>query len=147
MAVAQTHVGSTKAVIPLSFATNGFAASVTTGTIPIMVTSGGTLGVNNYTMPWDGSIVAMAARLPNAPSAGTLTLQPRINGSLCDFTVTKHVNSTDIQGFYARQEARKKNEHFTAGQQVGLSFTTASDWAAVQAGEFEIYVLLEGVEL
>ncbi len=147
MALAQTPLASSKVVFPIYFGDNGFAANTTTGTIPLVATSNGTLAVYTETMPWDGCIVAMTARLPSAPSAGTLTLQPRINGSLTSFTVEKHVNSSDIQKFYARQEARTSKSRFSAGDNVGLSFTTTSDWAAVQAGAFTVWCLLESVDL
>lgn len=147
MALAQTPLASSKVIVPIYFGDNGFAANTTTGTIPLIATSQGTLAVYVETMPWDGSIVAMTARLPDAPTAGTLTLQPRINGSLTAFTVVKHVNSTDIQGFYARQEARTSKSTFTAGQNVGLSYTSTSDWAAVQPIAATIWVLLESVDL
>ena len=145
MSVTQTPLASTKHVLPLSFGHNGPAANTTLGTIPITATGGGTLGVYEYTMPWSGSVIAVTARIPTAPTAGTLTLQPRINGSLTAFTTQKHVNSADIQAFVGKQDARIATSAFAAGDRVGLSFTTASDWAAINPIECQVFVLLEGV--
>lgn len=148
MAVSQSPLGSTKQVMRLGFAVGGgLAASATNGTVPISASQGGTLQVNEYTMPWAGSIIAIAGRLGSAPSAGTLTLQPRIDGSLANLSDVNHVNSSDIRAFYKRQEARTHQARFTEGQHIGLSFTTTSDWAPATVGvEFDVYVLLEGVE-
>lgn len=145
MAIPQSALGSSKVAMPLFFGDNGVAANTTTGTIWIQKVYGGTLNVWDYTMPAKGSVIGVTARLPNAPTAGTLTLMPRINGSLTPFEVAKHVNSTDIQAFYSNQEARRANSIFSAGDRVGLSFTTTSDWAAVQAIECIVMVILEEV--
>jgi hypothetical protein len=148
MGVAQSPLGSTKQVMRLGFAVGGgLAANATLGTVPISASQGGTLGVNEYTMPWDGSIIAVAGRLGAAITAGTLTLQPRIDGSLANLSDVNHVNSSDIRAFYKTQEARTHQARFSAGQHIGLSFTTTSDWAPGTVGvEFDVYVLLDGVQ-
>ncbi len=145
MAIPQSALGSSKVVMPLFFGDNGLAANTTTGTVWIQKVYGGTLNAWDYTMPAKGSILGITARLPVLPTAGTLTLMPRINGSLTPFEVTKHVNSTDIQAFYTNQEARRANCIFDVGDTIGLSFTSSSDFAAVPAVECIVTVLLEEV--
>jgi hypothetical protein len=149
MALLQSNKASTKVIAPLNFGHNGLAASTTTGTIPILATGGGTLTAYEWTAPYDGSILFQTARLGAAPSAGTLTIQPRINGSLTAFTTQKHVNSSDIRAFVGKQGARIATSSFLAGDTIGLSYTTTSDWAADNtiAIDAQVYILLEGVRV
>lgn len=148
MALLQTNKASTKVIAPLNFGLNALAANATTGTIPILATSSGTLTSYDWTAPYDGSILFQTASLSAAPSAGTLTLQPRINGSLTAFTTAKHVNSTDIAAFVGKQQSRIATSSFSAGDTIGLSYSTSSDWAAATiAIACQVYILLEGVNV
>lgn len=148
--VAQTNIGSTKQLVPITFNYFDLPANVTNGTIPILSTpaAAGTLQNFEFAMPWPGSVVGVTGRLSAAPSAGTLTLQPRINGSLTPFTAQKHVNSSDIRSFAATQPAQQASNGFAAGDNVGLSYTSTSDLSATTIDmTFQVWVLLENVEV
>lgn len=77
-------------------------------------------------IPWKGSIVGLSVAVEAARTAGTLTLQPTINGTahgdgvIIDDDPTQYNTVTYARGTY----------QFTAGQRIGMDMTTDASWAA-----------------
>lgn len=77
-------------------------------------------------IPWAGSIVGLSVAVEAARTAGTLTLNPTINGTA---TAQSVVIDDDPTTYNTAQYARGAYP-ITAGQRVGMKMTTDADWAA-----------------
>ena len=77
-------------------------------------------------IPWAGSIVGISVAVEAARTAGTLTLNPTINGTATAQSVVINASNTQYNSSkYARQAYP-----ITAGQRVGIKMTTDASWAA-----------------
>lgn len=77
--------------------------------------------------PWAGSIVGLSIQVEAECSAGTLTVQPTINGSAAA-TSLSFEQTTNTQ--YQYSTWRRDLYPVTAGQRIGCLYTTSTDWAA-----------------
>ena len=139
MSVTQTNMASRYYVQQYPFIGANLSANGGTLQFP------GTLQAQEFWMPRRGSIIGFSGSL-NAPlTAGTLTFQPTINGSLAPaFTNARlHVSS---QAVYETKDGNTDNLIFTAGQAIGVSYT-ASDGVtpATVDGVFIIETLMQDV--
>jgi hypothetical protein len=103
----------------------------------------GTLGSTSFWLHRRGSVIGFSGSLNAAMTTGTLTFQPVINGSLAPvFSDARfHVSS---QANYQTLDANTDNYIFTAGQSLGLSYTSSDTVAPLTVdGIFIIEVLLE----
>lgn len=81
------------------------------------------------TMPRGGHVVGISIRSNAARSAGTLTVEPTINGTKVGLQGV--LNGTDTQTDTARQDPGV--DTFTAGQRIGVKLTTDGSWAPTTA--------------
>lgn len=105
----------------------------------------GTLQVQQFWMPRKGSVIGFSGSLNASLSTGTLTFQPTIDGSLAPAfsSAPLHVNQ---QAAYETWDANKDNAIFTAGQSLGVSYTSSDTVTPLTVdGVFIIEVLLEDV--
>jgi len=104
-----------------------------------------TNAADGYTIPWDFEVVAVSVRVAaaDARTAGTLTVEPLVNGSATGLTTA--LNATDTQGSKAIQA--RGSDQGAAGGKVGCRMTTAS-WTPI-AGDVvaTVWILtyLEGI--
>lgn len=112
------YAGSRKQVIQLPFF--GPNLGNTNGTL----LTDGTLGTQTYWMSRRGSIIGLSGSLNAALSTGTITPQVTIDGSLCPAfsSAALHVNQ---QAAYQTQKRDQDNYLFTAGQAIGLRYTSS----------------------
>lgn len=76
--------------------------------------------------PWAGSIVGFSVQVEAARTAGTLTIQPTINGTASASTLTIDDDPTT----YNYTTWRRDLYPVTAGQRIGCVWSSSSDWAA-----------------
>lgn len=85
---------------------------------------------NGFVAPEEGSIVALAVRSQNPRTAGTLTVEPMVNGTGSGFTLT--LDGTNATSNQALQD--QGLDIFTRKDLVGCRCTTTADWAPDAAG-------------
>lgn len=150
MGVPQSNIGSTFVPHSLDFSQPKIAQN-TTGTLNIQssLATNGTLNVKDYVMPYAGSIYAIGMSLSEVPTAGTLTVQPLINGSLASINVDTTVSDALAQRAYQTQNARKFQSTFAAGDRIALRYLTDANFAPNTNidGVFQVLVLFENVNL
>jgi hypothetical protein len=144
--VAQTKIAINKYVQPLTFTVTNITDA--NGTLNTM--NG---GVTGYTMPYDGSIFAVAVSGSGTLATGTLNFVPTVNGTLAASTVNgtltafddTEIITTELKA-YATANARVYK--FRANDLVGLAWQktgtispTTTDWAG------QVFILFEGVNL
>lgn len=95
-------------------------------------------------MPWSGSIVAIAAKLSADKTAGTLTFNPSINGTVTTFGVSV---TTDTQQAYAKQAHGRTR--FAAGDLLGCMYSSDANLVPDGSADaaVEIYVVFDHVHL
>lgn len=76
--------------------------------------------------PWAGSIVGLSIQVEAARTAGTLTIQPALNGTAAAASDT--INATDTQ--YATTTWARGKYAVTAGQRIGSLWSSDASWAA-----------------
>ena len=111
--------------------------------------SHGTLGAQTYWMPRRGSIVGVSGSLNAALTAGTLTVQAYIDGSAVPaFSASAALLHLSQQAGFETVDSEKDNYRFTAGQSIGLRYTSSDSVAPLTTdGIFLLEVLLEDVTL
>lgn len=82
-----------------------------------------------YVAPEDGSIITLAVRTNDPRTAGTLTVEPRVNGTKIGFAVA--LNATDTTFKYDRQD--QGLDTFVAGDLIDMVITTDAGWLPVTA--------------
>lgn len=90
-------------------------------------------------MPRAGSIVGIAVRSEGARTAGTLTVDATIGGTVTGLQAV--LNGTNTQTHYATQA--KDTDTFTAGGLIGVKVTTDGDWAAGSTPSIVVAVEVE----
>ncbi len=103
----------------------------------------GATGLTQHKMPYKGSVYAISAALSAALTAGTLQLQPSINGTVQAFNAFN--DAAGQNGLYATQAARVTQ--FAAGDILQVVYNAAALDAAGVALEADVYVLFEDVRL
>lgn len=76
--------------------------------------------------PWAGSIVGISVQVEAARTAGTLTIQPSINGTAAAASVD--IDGTNTQ--YNTATWRRGLYPVTAGQRIGCLWSSDASWAA-----------------
>lgn len=76
--------------------------------------------------PWAGSVVGISVQVEAARTAGTLTIQPSINGTAAAAAVTVDDDPTQ----YQYTTWRRGLYPVTAGQRIGCLWSSNSAWAA-----------------
>lgn len=120
----QERIAITRPTIMYSFAIANIADSQTGTAVPIL---GGVL--NNYIMPLNGYIVGYAINYSAALSAGSTDFDLLVNG-----TSTLTIEADTVSVYKTLPEG---NEPFTAGQTLGVSYTTDGN---VEANTVDVVV-------
>lgn len=88
-----------------------------------------TNGVTEIEMPWAGSIVGISVVSNDARTAGTLTVDATINGTVTGLqAVLNGDNTTHHSGVQAID-----TDAFAAGDRLGVKITTDSGWLPITA--------------
>jgi len=98
----------------------------------------GLAGNTEYTLPYDGSIVAISIASNAARTGGTLTVKPTVNG--VEQTLAATLDATNTTYHYATQA--KDAETFSAGDRLGVKITTDATWAPTTA-DIVVTVVIE----
>lgn len=132
-------------LVPLTFSQDAVAdaqAAVAMNIIETGATSG-TLGTQEYVIPWDFEIVGISVVSDTARTAGTLTVDATIDGTVTGLTAV--LNATDTLRDSGTQA--RGTDAGVAGARVGCKLTTSS-WTPVTADiVVTVWVLvhLEGI--
>ena len=110
---------------PFGFSRQNVAASLSAVALNIQGSSDNT----EYVMPYAGSIIGISIAANAARSAGTLTVDATIDGSVTGLQAI--LNASNTQYHYGTQA--KDSDAFTAGQRVGVKITTDASWAPTTA--------------
>lgn len=112
------------------FAQDAVADSQSAVAMNIMETTAttSTLPVTEYVVPWDFEIVGITVSSSEARTAGTLTVDATINGTVTGLTGI--LNATDTLRDYAVQP--RSTDAGVAGDRIGVKLTTAS-WTPTTA--------------
>lgn len=94
-------------------------------------------------IPWAGSIVGLSVAVEAARTAGTLTLNPSIDGTV---TAQSVVIDDDPTTYNSVQYARGAYP-ITAGQRIGMKMTTDASWAASTTPSVLGYVFVHVEEM
>lgn len=136
-------------LIPLHFGQADVADSQTAVAMNIVevrdsaATTDDVLAVPGYTLPFDFEIVGVSIRASTARTAGTLTADATIDGTVTGLQAV--LNATDTTAAYAKQP--RESDRGVAGSYVGVKLTTAS-WTPITADiVVTVWVLayLEGI--
>ena len=127
------------------FAQDATADSQSAVAMNIMETTAttSTLPVTEYVMPFDFEIIAITVVSSEARTAGTLTVDATIDGTVTGLQGV--LNATDTTRDHAKQA--RSTDAGTAGQRIGVKLTTAS-WTPVTSDiAVVVYALLhlEGI--
>lgn len=82
-----------------------------------------------YVAAEDGSICSLAVRSDAARTAGSFTIEPRINGTKIGFNLT--IDGTNTTVNYDRQD--QGIDTFVAGDLIDMVITSTAAWAPVTA--------------
>lgn len=129
-------------LVPYVFGQDALAASQSNVQLPVV--AGEASQVNaGYTMPFAGEIVAVAAQLSAAGSAGSLTIGATVGGTEdADTTLTVTTATNPYQ------TVKRGAATFAAGAELGCEITTDASWNGTSADLVAVvYVLhyLEGI--
>ncbi|HVQ96128.1 MAG TPA: hypothetical protein VMU51_34225 [Mycobacteriales bacterium] len=138
-------------LVPLTFMQSDAANSQTNAALTVAecrdtaATADDQNAADGYTIPWDFEVVAVSVRVAaaDARTAGTLTVEPLVNGSATGLTTA--LDATNTQGSKAVQ--LRGSDTAAAGGKVGARITTAS-WTPVTADVVVtvwVLVYLEGI--
>jgi hypothetical protein len=97
----------------------------------------GLAGNTEYTMPYPGSIVGISVASNAARTAGTLTVDATINGTVTGLQAVLNASNTQ---YHSATQARNADA-FTVNQRVGVKITTDGDWLPVTADIVVIVVV------
>lgn len=124
-------------LVPYVFGQDALAASQTNVQLPVAVGEA-SQAVTGYTMPFGGEIVAIAADLSAAGSAGSLTIGATIAGTEgADPTLSITTETTK------KDTAVRGTARFNAGDVLGAEITTDGSWNGTTADlAVTVYVLL-----
>lgn len=132
-------------LVPLLFTQDAVADAQSAVAMNILETAAtsGSLAVTGYPVPWAFDIVGIAIESNEARTAGTLTVDATINGTVTGLTAV--LDGTNTTRHQAKQQREK--DRGVAGDRVGVKLTTSS-WTPVTADiAVVVWVLcyLEGI--
>lgn len=129
---------SQKQLVALSFGQHSVAASQTDVQLPVVIGEKDAV-VDGYTAPWSGQIVAVAASLDAAATAGSLTVGATVGGAEDADTRITVTTETGKSLAVSRGKAR-----FNAGDRIGCEITTSGTWNATTSHlSAQVYVLFD----
>lgn len=110
---------------PFNFFQSNVAASQSAVALAVL----GLTGNTGFPMPFPGSIIGIAVTTNDARTAGTLTVDATINGTVTGLQAV--LNGTNTTTAYAVQDAEA--DVFVAGALIGVKITTDGSWAPTTA--------------
>lgn len=120
---------------PYQFMQSNVAASQSAVALDVLGLSGNT----EYTMELTGSVVGISIASNASRSAGTLTVDVTINGSVTGLQAV--LDGTNAQYHYATQ--LPETDIFSAGDRLGIDITTDGSWAPTTADIVATVVVLK----
>ena len=119
---------------PFSFMQSDVAASQSAVALAVL----GLTGNSEIVMPYAGSIIGISIASNDARTAGTLTVDATVNGTVTGLqAVLDGTNTT----YYSATQA-KDTDTFAAGDRIGVKITTDSSWAPTTA-DIVVAVIIE----
>jgi hypothetical protein len=117
-------------LVPLMFTQDAVADAQSAVAMNILEVgaASGILGVTEYVIPWKFEVVGISIASDSARTAGSLTVDPTINGTVQSLPAV--LNATNTQRASAAGARRQRGG--AAGARVGAKLTTAS-WTPVTA--------------
>lgn len=134
-------------LVQLTFMQDAVAISQTNIALTVSeVASAAGNAADGYTMPFSFEVIGVSARVATADArtAGTLTVEPLINGVATGLTTA--LNATNTEGSAAIQP--RGSDRGLAGGKVGCRLTTDAGWLPITADVVvQVWVLLyiEGI--
>ncbi len=127
----QEQIGVMYPLITARFARHAVAANLSASALNVIDTNAtsGALNVTGEAMPFGGAIVGVGASLSAAASAGSLTLDVTINGTVTGFQVVLTTN----QNGSVIKEYGQPGFRFNAGDTIGVKITTNAAWNGTTA--------------
>lgn len=116
-------------IVPLNFWQDNMAANQAAVAMNTLEVAGATNLVTEYVVPDQGWIVGISARTNTARTAGTLTADATINGTVTGLQAV--LDGTNTQSHSAQQAA--ENDYFSQNQRIGVKLTTTAGWLPVNA--------------
>lgn len=133
-----TRATSRGQLVALSFGQHAVAASQTDVQLPVAIGEKDAV-VDGYTAPFAGQIIAVAASLDAAATAGTLTVGATIGGTEDADTRLTVTTQTEKSLVVKRTLAR-----FAAGARIGCEITTSGTWDGTLSHlSAQVYVLYD----
>lgn len=143
------------------FGAAGATAAMTSVPLKTMVTdaTSGSLSIVGYNMLFSGSLVALSWTWSSAPTAGTFTLAPTINGvAITNAALTLTAlpfTAVNAQYGFIKIDAQSANARWIAPAygavppRVGVNLSTSAGitWAGTSDLQIELTVLYDGVTL
>ena len=129
--ILQEQIAVMSPLVTARFARHTVAASLTASALNVIDTNAasGALNVTGEVMPFAGAIVGVGAALSVAASAGSLTLDVTINGTVTGFQL---VITTSASGSTIK-EYGQPGFRFNAGDTIGVKITTTAGWNGTTA--------------
>jgi hypothetical protein len=125
-------------LVVLTFGQDAVAASQTDVQLPVGMAEA-SMAVAGYVAPWSGRIVAVAASLSAAATAGTLTVGATIGGVEDADTTLSITTETEKSARVIRTAAE-----FAAGAVIGCEITTNAGWDGTSADlAAQLYVVFD----
>jgi hypothetical protein len=138
--ILQEQIAVMSPLVTARFARHTVAASLNASALTVIDTNAtsGALNVTGEVMPFAGAIVGVGAALSAAASAGTLTLDVTINGTVTGFQL---VITTGASGSTIKEYGQVR---FNAGDTIGVKITTSGSWNGTTADLLAtVYVIFD----
>jgi hypothetical protein len=129
-------------LVALAFGQDAVAASQTDVQLPVAMAEA-SMAVTGYVAPWAGRVVAVAASLSAAATAGTLTVGATFGGTEDADTTMTIATETEKSVRVLRTKAA-----FAAGAVIGCEITSSASWDGTTADlAAQVYVVydVEGI--
>jgi hypothetical protein len=140
--ILQEQIAVMSPLVTARFARHTVAASLNASALTVIDTNAasGALNVTGEVMPFAGAIVGVGAALSVTASAGSLTLDVTINGTVTGFQL---VITTSASGS-AIKEYGQPGFRFNAGDTIGVKITTSGSWNGTTADLLAtVYVIFD----
>jgi hypothetical protein len=130
-------------LVPLLFSQDAVADAQAAVAMNILEAGTSVLSTQEYQIPWDFDVVGISVVSDSARTAGTLTVDATINGTVTGLQAK--LDGTNTTRHYQRQP--RESDRGAAGDRVGVKLTTSS-WTPVTADVVVVVwvlVRLEGI--
>lgn len=115
-------------LVPLTFSQDAVADAQSAVAMNIIEAAAVVLGTQEYQIPWDFDVVGISIVSDSARTAGTLTVDATINGTVTGLQAV--LDGTNTLRHYKAQP--READRGVAGGRVGVKLTTSS-WTPITA--------------